>query len=81
MLTVGHLHKAVEEITGVPIPRQKLVHKGELLSEVRKSLKNYGIQPNAKIMLNGKEPNPDEEANWVAFKEMKVRFFYALKLT
>ncbi|XP_036289458.1 BAG family molecular chaperone regulator 1 [Pipistrellus kuhlii] len=66
---VQDLAQVVEEATGVPLPFQKLIFKGQSLKEMEKPLSAVGIQNGCRIMLIGKKNNPEEE---IELKKLKI---------
>ncbi|XP_036186488.1 BAG family molecular chaperone regulator 1 isoform X2 [Myotis myotis] len=52
---VQDLAQVVEEATGVPLPFQKLIFKGQSLKEMEKPLSAVGIQNGCRVMLIGKK--------------------------
>ncbi|XP_048254224.1 BAG family molecular chaperone regulator 1-like isoform X1 [Haliotis rufescens] len=74
VLTVGHLTKAVTELTEIPQTCQRLIFKGRSLTKLDESLSSLGVKQGSKIMLLGKKPESvdmvDEQKLKTAEKEL-----------
>ncbi|XP_036186487.1 BAG family molecular chaperone regulator 1 isoform X1 [Myotis myotis] len=68
---VQDLAQVVEEATGVPLPFQKLIFKGQSLKEMEKPLSAVGIQNGCRVMLIGKKNRPEEEVELKKLKSLE----------
>ncbi|ELK34291.1 PREDICTED: BAG family molecular chaperone regulator 1 [Myotis davidii] len=68
---VQDLAQVVEEATGVPLPFQKLIFKGQSLKEMEKPLSAVGIQNGCRVMLIGKKNSPEEEVELKKLKSLE----------
>lgn len=69
--TVQDLAQAVEEVTGLPPPFQKLIFKGKSLKEMETPLSALGIQNGCRVMLIGEKSNPEEEVELKKLKDLE----------
>ncbi|KAF7247904.1 BAG family molecular chaperone regulator 1 [Varanus komodoensis] len=52
--TVRDMALLIEQVTGVPVSFQKLIHKGKSLKEMNQPLSTFGVKNGCKVMLIGK---------------------------
>ncbi|KAK3106835.1 hypothetical protein FSP39_000915, partial [Pinctada imbricata] len=71
VLTVSHLLTKLEELTEVPIDKQKLLYKGKTLKEPKQYLTDVGLTDNAIIMLLGKKPDLTEDKEMQKMNEIE----------
>ncbi|KAJ8372982.1 hypothetical protein AAFF_G00272190 [Aldrovandia affinis] len=65
------LSETLAEMTGVPIPSQKIIFKGKSLREMDSALSSFGIKQGCKLMLIGKRNSPEEEAELKKLKDIE----------
>ncbi|XP_064784813.1 BAG family molecular chaperone regulator 1 isoform X3 [Oncorhynchus masou masou] len=65
------LSDALVQVTGVPMPAQKLIFKGKSLKEMEESLSSFGIKQGCKLMMIGKRNSPEEESELKKLKDIE----------
>ncbi|MBN3281637.1 BAG1 regulator, partial [Polyodon spathula] len=68
---LNDLAEAVAQVTGVPLPSQKLIFKGKSLREMGQPLSSFGIKHGCKVMMIGKRNSPEEEAELKILKDLE----------
>ncbi|XP_006009223.1 BAG family molecular chaperone regulator 1 isoform X2 [Latimeria chalumnae] len=63
--------QVIAEVTGVPLPNQKLIYKGKSLKEMEQPLSALGIKDGCKVMLIGKKSCPEEEDELKKIKDFE----------
>ncbi|XP_059671276.1 BAG family molecular chaperone regulator 1 [Gavia stellata] len=69
--TLQDMAVLVEQVTGVPVPFQKLIYKGKSLKELEQPLSVLGVKNGCKVMLIGKRNSPEEEAELKKLKDLE----------
>ncbi|XP_037235904.1 BAG family molecular chaperone regulator 1 isoform X5 [Falco rusticolus] len=69
--TLQDMAVLIEQVTGVPVPFQKLIYKGKSLKELEQPLSALGIKNGCKVMLIGKRNSPEEEAEVKKLKDLE----------
>ncbi|XP_064006098.1 BAG family molecular chaperone regulator 1 isoform X1 [Pogoniulus pusillus] len=69
--TLQDMAALVEQVTGVPVPFQKLIYKGKSLKELEQPLSALGVKNGCKVMLIGKRNSPEEEAELKKLKDLE----------
>ncbi|XP_066579527.1 BAG family molecular chaperone regulator 1 [Amia ocellicauda] len=65
------LAEALAQLTGVPIPSQKIIFKGKSLREMDQLLSSFGIKQGCKLMMIGKRNSPEEELELKKLKDIE----------
>ncbi|XP_013808277.1 BAG family molecular chaperone regulator 1 isoform X3 [Apteryx mantelli] len=69
--TLQDMALLIEQVTGVPVPFQKLIYKGKSLKEMEQPLSALGVKNGCKVMLIGKRNSPEEEAELKKLKDLE----------
>ncbi|NXD70649.1 BAG1 regulator, partial [Eolophus roseicapillus] len=69
--TLQDMALLIEQVTGVPVPFQKLIYKGKSLKELEQPLSALGVKNGCKVMLIGKRNSPEEEAELKKLKDLE----------
>ncbi|XP_014794129.1 PREDICTED: BAG family molecular chaperone regulator 1 isoform X2 [Calidris pugnax] len=69
--TLQDMAVLIEQVTGVPVPFQKLIYKGKSLKELEQPLSALGVKNGCKVMLIGKRNSPEEEAELKKLKDLE----------
>ncbi|XP_067425933.1 BAG family molecular chaperone regulator 1 isoform X1 [Emydura macquarii macquarii] len=69
--TLQDMALLIEQVTGVPVPFQKLICKGKSLKEMEQPLSALGVKNGCKVMLIGKRNSPEEEAELKKLKDLE----------
>ncbi|XP_074844086.1 BAG family molecular chaperone regulator 1 isoform X2 [Carettochelys insculpta] len=69
--TLQDMALLIEQITGVPVPFQKLICKGKSLKEMEQPLSALGVKSGCKVMLIGKRNSPEEEVELKKLKDLE----------
>ncbi|XP_054020172.1 BAG family molecular chaperone regulator 1 [Dryobates pubescens] len=69
--TLQDMAALIEQVTGVPVPFQKLIYKGKSLKELEQPLSALGVKNGCKVMLIGKRNSPEEEAELKKLKDLE----------
>uniref|UniRef100_A0A8D2JEI5 BAG family molecular chaperone regulator 1 n=1 Tax=Varanus komodoensis TaxID=61221 RepID=A0A8D2JEI5_VARKO len=69
--TVRDMALLIEQVTGVPVSFQKLIHKGKSLKEMNQPLSTFGVKNGCKVMLIGKRNSPEEDAELKKLKDLE----------
>ncbi|XP_071660457.1 BAG family molecular chaperone regulator 1 isoform X3 [Patagioenas fasciata] len=69
--TLQDMAVLIEQVTGVPVPFQKLIYKGRSLKELEQPLSALGVKNGCKVMLIGKRNSPEEEAELKKLKDLE----------
>ncbi|XP_044862098.1 BAG family molecular chaperone regulator 1 isoform X2 [Mauremys mutica] len=69
--TLQDMALLIEQVTGVPVPFQKLICKGKSLKEMEQPLSALGVKNGCKVMLIGKRNSPEEEAELKKLKDFE----------
>ncbi|XP_057279008.1 BAG family molecular chaperone regulator 1 isoform X1 [Pezoporus wallicus] len=69
--TLQDMALLIEQVTGVPVPFQKLIYKGKSLRELEQPLSALGVKNGCKVMLIGKRNSPEEEAELKKLKDLE----------
>ncbi|KAM9165755.1 BAG family molecular chaperone regulator 1 isoform 3-T3 [Pangshura tecta] len=69
--TLKDMALLIEQVTGVPVPFQKLICKGKSLKEMEQPLSALGVKNGCKVMLIGKRNSPEEEAELKKLKDFE----------
>ncbi|KAK6491895.1 BAG family molecular chaperone regulator 1 [Huso huso] len=68
---LNDLAEAIAQVTGVPLPSQKLIFKGKSLREMEQPLSSFGVKQGCKVMMIGKRNSPEEEAELKILKDLE----------
>ncbi|XP_017594597.1 PREDICTED: BAG family molecular chaperone regulator 1 isoform X2 [Corvus brachyrhynchos] len=63
----------IEQVTGVPVPFQKLIYKGKSLKELEQPLSALGVKNGCKVMLIGKRGFLAKDLQAEALKQLDKR--------
>ncbi|XP_063689038.1 BAG family molecular chaperone regulator 1-like [Bolinopsis microptera] len=70
--TSEDLSTKIEAVTGVPLSRQKLIHKGKQIAIGGFGLPALGVSSGSKIMLLGRQDNPQNDALILKINKVKT---------
>ncbi|KAJ8272516.1 hypothetical protein GJAV_G00090070 [Gymnothorax javanicus] len=65
------LSESLAEVTGVPMPSQKIIFKGKSLREMDSTLSSFGLKQGCKLMMIGKRNSPEEETELKKLKDIE----------
>ncbi|KAM6135412.1 LOW QUALITY PROTEIN: BAG family molecular chaperone regulator 1 [Pterocles gutturalis] len=69
--TLQDMAVLIEQVTGVPVPFQKLIYKGKSLKELEQPCQHLVFKNGCKVMLIGKRNSPEEEAELKKLKDLE----------
>ncbi|XP_054048235.1 BAG family molecular chaperone regulator 1 isoform X1 [Rissa tridactyla] len=71
--TLQDMAVLIEQVTGVPVPFQKLIYKGKSLKELEQPLSALGVKNGCKVMLIGKRGFLAKDLQAEALKHLDKR--------
>ncbi|XP_063182366.1 BAG family molecular chaperone regulator 1 isoform X2 [Chroicocephalus ridibundus] len=71
--TLQDMAVLIEQVTGVPVPFQKLIYKGKSLKELEQPLSALGVKNGCKVMLIGKRGFLAKDLQAEALKQLDKR--------
>ncbi|XP_065484829.1 BAG family molecular chaperone regulator 1 isoform X4 [Caloenas nicobarica] len=71
--TLQDMAVLIEQVTGVPVPFQKLIYKGRSLKELEQPLSALGVKNGCKVMLIGKRGFLAKDLQAEALKKLDKR--------
>ncbi|XP_049686382.1 BAG family molecular chaperone regulator 1 isoform X2 [Accipiter gentilis] len=71
--TLQDMAVLIEQVTGVPVPFQKLIYKGRSLKELEQPLSALGVKNGCKVMLIGKRGFLAKDLQAEALKQLDKR--------
>ncbi|KAM6445368.1 BAG family molecular chaperone regulator 1 isoform 3-T3 [Rhynochetos jubatus] len=71
--TLQDMAVLIEQVTGVPVPFQKLIYKGKSLKEMEQPLSALGVKNGCKVMLIGKRGFLAKDLQAEALKQLDKR--------
>lgn len=70
-MTLLQLSQKIETILNIQESSQKIIFKGRQLTDINTNLISYGIKEGAKVMVLGKQMNPEEDEMYQAVMKIE----------